>query len=258
MTQPVLYEKKGAKVFITFNRPEAMNSLTPEAFQLLVDYFMEAQNDEDIRVIILTGTGNKAFCSGADLKRTIPLISEEQLDLDMLNDAVLKNVPIWKPIIAAVNGYCLAGGTEILEATDIRIASEHAKFGLPEPKWSIMAAAGSLVRLVRQIPYCKAMEILLTGEQITAQQAEQIGLINKVVPEEELMNEVERYADIICQNGPLAVQNTKKAVIELLNYPLDEAFRRETTYAKDVFTSKDAKEGLRAFAEKRKPIFKGD
>lgn len=258
MTEQVLFIKKEAKAYITFNRPEAMNSITPEGFQLLSEYFQMAQADDEVRVIILSGTGNKAFCSGADLKRTIPLITEDNLDLDMLNEAVLKNVPVWKPIIAAVNGYCLAGGTEILEATDIRIASDHASFGLPETKWSIMAAAGSLARLVRQIPYCRAMEILLTGEPITAKEALQIGLINKVVPHEQLMSEAERYADIICQNGPLAVQNTKKAVIELLNLPLDEAFRKESSYARDVFTSSDAKEGIKAFAEKRKPIFKGE
>lgn len=257
MTKSILFEKRDSKAYITFNRPEAMNSISPDGFQLLVDYFKDAQNDEEIRVIILTGSGDKAFCAGADLKKTIPLISEGKMDIEQLNDAVLKNVPVWKPIIAAVNGYCLAGGTEILQATDIRIASEDAIFGLPETKWSIMAAAGSLVRLVRQIPYCKAMEILLTGEQITAQQAEQIGLINKVVPKESLMNEVERYAEIICENGPLSVQNTKRAVIELLNMPIEEAYRKETSYAKDVFTSSDAKEGFTAFAEKRKPHFKG-
>ncbi|MEK4759259.1 enoyl-CoA hydratase-related protein [Viridibacillus sp. FSL E2-0187] len=255
--EPVLFEKKGAKAYITFNRPEAMNSMTPEGFQLLAEYFKEAQADEDIRVIILTGAGDKAFCSGADLKKTIPLVSEGKLDFQLLNEAVLKNVPIWKPIIAAVNGYCLAGGTEILQATDIRIASDNAIFGLPEPKWSIMAAAGSLVRLARQIPYCQAMEILLTGEQLTAEKAEKIGLINKVVPKEELMNEVERYADIICQNGPLAIQNTKKAVIQLLNLPIEEAFEKEASYAKAVFESSDAKEGVTAFAEKREPQFKG-
>jgi enoyl-CoA hydratase len=257
VTKPVLFKKKGAKAYITFNRPEAMNSMTPDGFQLLAEYFKEAQADDGIRVIILSGSGDKAFCSGADLKKTIPLISEGKLDFELLNEAVLKNVPIWKPIIAAVNGYCLAGGTEILQATDIRIASENAIFGLPEPKWSIMAAAGSLVRLVRQIPYCQAMEILLTGEQITAEKAVKIGLINKVVPKEELMNEVERYADIICQNGPLAIQNTKKAVIQLLNLPIEEAFRKESSYAKAVFESADAKEGFTAFAEKREPEFKG-
>ena len=257
MEPPVLYRKEGYKAYITFNRPHALNAMTPEGFEMIGSYFLEAQNDNDIRVIILTGTGEKAFCSGADLKETIPLIMAGKVDPEKTDSAVLKNTPVWKPIIAAVNGYCLAGGMEILEATDIRIASEVARFGLPEPKWSIMAAAGSLVRLVRQIPYCRAMEILITGEQITAQEAKEIGLINKVVPKGNLMEEVERVADIICNNGPIAVQNTKKAVLRLLNLPMDLAFREEWRYSEEAFKSEDSREGIRAFAEKRTPNFIG-
>lgn len=258
MTQPVLYRKEGYKAYITFNRPEAMNSMTPEGFGMIGHYFLKAQDDSDVRVIILTGTGDKAFCSGADLKETIPLIMEGKIDPEKTDAAMLKNTPVWKPIISAVNGFCLAGGTEILQATDIRIACEEARFGLPEPKWSIMAAAGSLVRLVRQIPYCRAMEILLTGEQLSAQEAKEIGLINKVVPREKLMEEVERYADIICKNGPIAVQSTKKAVLRLMNLPMDLGFREEWSYSQAAFKSNDSKEGIRAFIEKRAPEFKGN
>lgn len=257
MERPVLYKKEGYKAYITFNRPEAMNAMTPEGFEMIGSYFLETQNDSDVRVIILTGTGDKAFCSGADLKVTIPLIMEGRVNPETTDSAMLKDVPVWKPIIAAVNGFCLAGGLEILEATDIRIAVEDAKFALPEPKWSIMAAAGSLVRLVRQIPYCRAMEILLTGEQITAQEAKEIGLINRVVPKGQLMEEVERIADIICQNGPIAVQNTKKAVLRLLNMPMDIGFREEWSYSRAAFKSEDAKEGIQAFREKRSPKFIG-
>ncbi|MFJ7726917.1 enoyl-CoA hydratase/isomerase family protein [Neobacillus sp. NPDC097160] len=257
MEPPVLYKKEGQKAYIIFNRPQAMNAMTPEGFEMIGSYFLKAQHDKDIRVIILTGTGEKAFCSGADLKETIPLIMEGKIDPEKTDSAVLKNTPVWKPIIAAVNGFCLAGGMEILEATDIRIAVEDARFGLPEPKWSIMAAAGSLVRLVRQIPYCRAMEILLTGEQITAQEAKEIGLINKVVPKDRLLVEVERTADIICSNGPIAVQSTKKAVLRLLNLPMDIAFREEWSYSEEAFKSEDSREGIRAFAEKRSPNFIG-
>jgi enoyl-CoA hydratase len=257
VSQVVLYRKEGHKAYITLNRPEAMNSMTPEGFEMIGNYFLKAQDDRDVRVIILTGTGDKAFCSGADLKETIPLIMEGKIDPEKTDAAMLKNTPVWKPIIAAVNGFCLAGGTEILQATDIRIACEEARFGLPEPKWSIMAAAGSLVRLVRQIPYCRAMEILLTGEQISAQEAKEIGLINKVVPREQLLEEVERIADIICKNGPIAVQSTKKAVLRLMNQPIDLAFREEWSYSQEAFQSSDAKEGIRAFAEKRSPKFEG-
>jgi enoyl-CoA hydratase len=257
MEPPVLYKKEENKAYITFNRPKALNAMTPEGFEMVGSYFLEAQHDDDIRVIILTGTGDKAFCSGADLKETIPLLLEGKLDQEKSESAMLKNVPVWKPIIAAVNGFCLAGGMEILEATDIRIATEEARFGLPEPKWSIMAAAGSLVRLVRQIPYCRAMEILLTGEQLTAQEAKEIGLINRVVAKEQLMDEVERVAEIICNNGPIAVQSTKKAVLRLLNLPMDLAFREEWSYSEEAFKSEDSREGIRAFIEKRSPNFIG-
>ncbi|WP_156289716.1 enoyl-CoA hydratase/isomerase family protein [Oceanobacillus salinisoli] len=256
MSDPVLYKKENNKAYITFNRPEQMNSMTPEGFKMLGDYFLKAQGDKDVRVIILSGYGDKAFCAGADLKETIPLVQAGKLDPETTNNAVLKDTPVWKPIIAAVHGFCLAGGTEILEATDIRVATKDAKFGLPEPKWSIMAAAGSLVRLVKQIPYCRAMEILLTGEQITAEEAKEIGLINKVVNDKEaLMKEVERYAEVICNNGPIAVQNTKKAVLRLMNLPMDIAFREEWNYSREAFESLDAKEGVQSFIEKRKPLF---
>jgi enoyl-CoA hydratase len=171
---------------------------------------------------------------------------------------MMKFKPITKPIIAAVNGHCLAGGNELLQATDIRIAAEHATFGLPEPKWSIMAAGGSLVRLVRQIPYCLAMEILLTGRQLSAEEAEKMGLINKVVPLENLMVEVDRYAELIIQNGPIAVQATKQAVISLQNFTLEEAFKMEWNFAQQALRSQDAKEGIMAFTEKRAPLFIGE
>jgi len=253
----VLYEKVSNKAYITLNRPEAMNAMPPSGFQQLAEAFNEAREDDEVRVIILTGAGEQAFCAGADLKETIPAITEGTMDPGLLDDVVLKHTPLWKPIIAAVNGHCLAGGMEILQATDIRIAAEHATFGLPEPKWSIMAAAGSLVRLVRQIPYCRAMEILLTGDSITAKEALDIGLINKVVPSSQLLAEAESYAEKICRNGPIAVQATKEAVVRLQSLPMELAFREEWNYANKAFMSEDAKEGLKAFAEKRAPLFVG-
>jgi enoyl-CoA hydratase len=261
MEKELLYEKRGNRGVITINRPQVFNALTPDGWGHLGDLFQEAENDQDIRVVIITGAGEKAFCSGADLKKTIPLLLGEERNDELetkINHAMMKFKPITKPIIAAVNGHCLAGGTELLQATDIRIAAENATFGLPEPKWSIMAAGGSLVRLVRQIPYCRAMEILLTGRQLSADEAEKMGLINKVVPFDDLWMEVERYAELIIQNGPIAVQATKQAVISLQSLPLDEAFKQEWNFAQGALKSRDAKEGIQAFGEKRTPQFVGE
>ena len=261
MDNELIYEKRGNRAVITINRPQVFNALTPDGWGHLGDLFQEAENDQDIRVVIITGAGEKAFCSGADLKKTIPLLlGEERNDVleTKINHAMMKFKPITKPIIAAVNGHCLAGGTELLQATDIRVAAENATFGLPEPKWSIMAAGGSLVRLVRQIPYCRAMEILLTGRQLSADEAEKMGLINKVVPFDDLWMEVERYAELIIQNGPIAVQATKQAVISLQNLPLEEAFKQEWNFAQGALKSRDAKEGIQAFGEKRAPQFVGE
>ncbi|WP_078427447.1 enoyl-CoA hydratase/isomerase family protein [Alkalihalobacterium alkalinitrilicum] len=260
MSNELMYEKKTDKAIITINRPEVYNCISPAGWKELGDMFQIAENDKDVRVVIITGAGDKAFCSGADLKKTIPLLLGNQRNDELegnINHAMMKFNPISKPIIAAINGVCLAGGTELLLATDIRLASDHAVFGLPEPNWSIMAAGGSLARLIRQIPYCLAMEVLITGRKLTALEAESMGLINKVVPREELMTEVEKYANLIISNGPIAVQATKSAVIELQNVPLNEAYEKEWEFSALAFRSDDALEGINAFKEKRKPKFQG-
>lgn len=261
MNNELIYEKRGNKAVITINRPEVLNSLTPDGWGLLGDLFQKAENDPEILVVVITGSGEKAFCSGADLKKTIPLLLGEQRNEELetkINHAMMKFNPIKKPIIAAVNGHCLAGGTELLQATDIRIAVEHATFGLPEPKWSIMAAGGSLVRLIRQIPYCCAMEILLTGRQLSAKEAEKMGLINKVVRSADLMRVVDQYAELIIRNGPIAVQSTKQAVHNLQNLTIEEAFKMEWDFTQPALSSQDAKEGIMAFREKRIPRFIGE
>jgi len=261
MNKELIYEVHDKKAMITINRPDVHNCLTADGWEELGDLFQKAERDKDVRVVILTGAGEKAFCTGADLKQTIPQLLGEERNHDLetkINHAMMKFNPISKPIIAAINGHCLAGGTELLQATDIRIASEQATFGLPEPKWSIMAAGGSLARLIRQIPYCLAMEILLTGRQLTAQEALQMCLINKVVPAKELITEAERYADLIIQNGPIAVQETKRAVVNLQNLPLSEAYKYEWDLANPAIKSADAMEGIQAFREKRMPHFNGN
>lgn len=257
MTKPVLYEKDSHIAYITLNRPDTMNAMTPEGFSMIGEAYKEAAQDEDVRVVILTGKGNQAFCAGADLKKTIPLLVNGQTDPERMDDAFLKHTKLWKPVIAAINGYCLAGGMELIQATDIRIAVEHATFGLPEPKWSIVPAAGSLARLIRQVPYSRAMEILLTGESITAEEALSMGFINKIVTPKQLMEEAEKYAHKIVKNGPIAVQTIKEAVIRLQSLPMELAFYEEWRYAQQVLLSKDVREGLQAFTEKREPVFQG-
>ncbi len=261
MNKELIYEKRNNKAIITINRPDVLNCLSPSGWKYLGDLFQAAENDPEIRVVIVTGKGDKAFCTGADLKVTIPQLLGEKRNPVLeknIDHAMMKFNPISKPIIAAINGHCLAGGTELLQATDIRIAADNATFGLPEPRWSIVAAGGSLARLVRQIPYCNAMEILLTGRQLTANEAQQMGLINKTVPLQDLMSEVVRYAELIIRNGPLAIQATKRAVISLRNLPLNEAYKEEWNFAEPAFRSADAKEGIKAFSEKRLPQYTGE
>jgi enoyl-CoA hydratase len=264
----LIYEKKNSIAYITLNRPEAQNAFDPETVVDIVNVWKDYRDDDSLRCAILTGTGNEVFSSGADLKRLIPLITgvrqpETEADKIVQKDpyltqkAFLRNFKIYKPIIAAINGTAIAGGFEILYSTDIRIAAEHARFGLQEAKWSIVPMMGSTVKLPRQIPYAKAMEIMLTGELFDAQEALRLGFINKVVPKGQVMKEAQRYANIIVKNGPLAIKAIKQGVLEGIGLPLKEGLAKELEYGLPVFLSEDAREGPRAFKEKREPQFKG-
>jgi len=219
--------------------------------------------------IVITGAGDKAFCAGADLGLMIPLMSgarepENEYDEAMLTDktllqtALLRDFEMYKPVIAAVNGFAVAGGMEILQATDIRVAVTSSEFGLAEVTRGIIPAGGSLVRLARQIPFCKAMEVLLVGDRMSADEALRIGLINEVVPADQLMDRVKQIGERIAENGPLAVAACKEAVIRTSGLPLQDAFAIENSIAGKVMRTKDAREGPLAFMEKRKPEFKGE
>ena len=264
----LLYEVREGIAYITFNRPEVHNAWDPETMVRLAEAWREVRRDDDVRVAIITGAGDKAFSVGADLAKLIPVLTgarqpEDEWDRRVLEDrsltrpAVLRGFPMYKPVIAAVNGFCLAGGTELLQGTDIRIAAEHASFGLSEAKRGLVPAGGSMVRLARQIPYCKAMEILLTGDRISAEEAYRIGLVNYVVPAGEVMPMAERFAQTLAENGPLAMQKIKEAVLRTSGVPLDDAYKIETECSEEVMRSEDAKEGPRAFIEKRKANFTG-
>jgi enoyl-CoA hydratase len=264
----VLYEKAGGIATITMNRPEVRNALNAEMLCRLADAWQDVSDDPAIRVAILTGAGEDAFCAGADLDRLVRMMQglrppETDFDRRIVEDytiiykGLLRNFELTKPLIAAVKGFCVAGGTEILQTTDIRVAAADARFAIAEVKWSLFPMGGSTVRLPRQIPYCKAMEVLLTGEQFSAAEALAMGLINKVVPAAQVMAEARRYAEVINGNGPLAVQAVKRSVLAGLGRPTVEALEKEMEIGIPVSMTEDAKEGTKAFKEKRKPIFQG-
>ncbi len=263
------FEKKGQQAWLTLNRPDNKNLMNGDMFVELVDAWAEIRRDDAIRVAIVTAAGDQDFCCGGDLGGLIPLWTgakqaetdvEKRLVADpMIADKVmLKDEPIYKPIIAAVNGRALGGGTELLQATDIRIAAEHATFALPEPKSGVVPGAGSMVRLTRQLPYAHAMKILLSGEPITAQEALAMGLVSEVVPTAELQARAEQLAENVCKQAPLALQAIKRTALDSHTLPWAEAFHLEMEQSAVVMMSKDAREGPRAFKEKRTPNFKGE
>ncbi len=250
----IRYEKSDRVAVITIDRPEAMNSLTKEMLGALDRAVADFNDDPDLWVAILTAAGDRAFCTGMDLKDAIPLLtSGDQLGYEDHTKRQFSDV--FKPIIAAINGHCIAGGMEMMAGTDLRVAAEHATFGLGEVRWGLVPAGGSHIRVPRQIPWAVAMELLLTGDPIDAHRAYEVGLVNRVVPAAELMDAAFELAERICRNGPLAVHTSKEIAVRALG--LESGFVLEKALAARVFASEDAKEGPRAFAEKRKPDFKG-
>ncbi len=248
------YEKRGKIAIMTINRPEAHNAFTAEMLRGMDSAFADFNDDDALWVAILTATGEKAFSSGMDLKEAIPMLqSGDELGYEDHTKRPFSDV--FKPIIGAVNGYCIAGGLEFLQGTDLRVAAEHATFGLGEVRWGIIPTGGSHIRLPRQIPWAIAMELLLTGKPIDAKRAYDIGLINKIVPADQLMPAALELAETICKNGPLAVRTAKEIAVRALG--LESGFVLEKALGARVMSSEDAKEGPRAFAEKRKPSYTG-
>jgi enoyl-CoA hydratase len=250
----ILYEKRDHIAVVTINRPEAMNSLTREMLGALDAVFAEFNGDDDLWVAILTGAGERAFSAGMDLKEAIPLITSGD-EMGYEDHTKRQFSDVFKPIIAAVNGHCIAGGMEMLQGTDLRISAEHATFGLGEVRWGIIPTGGSHIRLPRQIPWAVAMELLLTGQPIDARRAYEVGLINQVVPSSELMPSALQLAERICKNGPLAVRTAKEIAVRALAQ--EPGFVLEKDLGARVLSSEDAKEGPRAFVEKREPKFTG-
>jgi enoyl-CoA hydratase len=253
-----LVEQRGHTLIVTLNRPAARNALSSEMMRVMVDAWDRVDSDPEIRTCILTGAGGY-FCSGMDLKAATnkpPGDSFKDGSYDPSRiDALLKGRRLVKPAIAAVEGPAIAGGTEILQGTDIRVAGVSATFGISEARWSLYPMGGSAVRLTRQIPYTVACDLLLTGRHITAAEAKEIGLIGHVVPDGQALTKALEIAEVINNNGPLAVQGILKSIRETEGLNENDAFKIDTQIGIDVFLSDDAKEGPRAFAEKRAPKF---
>jgi enoyl-CoA hydratase len=261
MTQPhALVEQRAHTLVVTMNRPEVRNAISGEMMAILVEAWDRVDNDPEIRSCVLTGAGG-AFCAGADLKsmsRNSPADSYEKGTFDPGRiEGLLKGRRLTKPLIAAVEGAAIAGGTEILQATDLRVAGESARFGVSEARWGLFPMGGSAVRLPRQIPYTLAAEILLTGRHLSAAEAKEIGLIGSVVPDGTALDRALELAEMIAANGPLAVQAILRTIRDTEGMHEEEAFKLEAQYGLKVFQSADAKEGPQAFTEKRKPRFEG-
>lgn len=268
MSSPALLtEKIGHILVVTINRPKKKNAVNAEVLCGMSDAWRELDRNEDLRVCILTGAGG-TFCAGMDLgvisrrAQGLPPIDkfEERMNAEpgLIFDGWLKTYQPSKPLIAAVEGFALAGGTEILQGTDIRVAGESAQFGVTEVQRGLFPMAGSTVRLPRQIPHTIAMEMLLTGSAFSAKECKEFGLIGHVVPDGEALNKAMEIAERIAANGPLAVKAVLKSARESMGLTEKEAFEQvEGPIGQAVFQTEDAREGPMAFLEKRTPVFKG-
>jgi enoyl-CoA hydratase/carnithine racemase len=260
----IRFEREGPVAILTIDRPEVRNALDLEASEELARAWLRFRDDDELGVAILTGAGDRAFCAGADLRGMAEFYrslssterlrrSEEQPGLG----GITRNLRIDKPIVAAINGHCLAGGLELALACDLRVAAESATFGLPEVTRGIIPGAGGTQRLPRLIGPQRALDLILTGRRVDAREAERIGLVSRVVPLADLRRSAVELAQQIAENAPLAVRAAKAAVWRGLELPLEEGLRLEQLLAEPVRQSEDAREGPRAFLEKRKPNFRG-
>lgn len=255
----ILYARSGAVARITINRPESMNAFDLATARLMAERFGEFDRDPELRVAIVTGAGDRAFCAGADLKKMHGGSHAggiaELWDYER-QQRLGQRLQVTKPVIAAINGYCLAGGLELALGCDIRICSTTAEFGAPEVRWSILHGFGAM-RLPHTVSMSMAMEMLLTGERIDAKRAYEVGLVSRVVEPTQLLATAERMAEKICENGPIAIRITKDLAWRGLHAHPDDMLRYYAAVTALIHETEDAKEGPRAFSEKRKPQFKG-
>jgi crotonobetainyl-CoA hydratase len=252
-----LIEREGPLLWVTINRPAAMNALDPPAHRELAAAFDAFAADDDLRVAILTGAGERAFCAGSDLKARARANADDHPPTGFAG--LTHRFDLLKPVIAAVNGLALGGGVEIIAACDLAIAADHAEFALPEARVGLAAlGGGGLQRLARALPLKHAMDLMLTGRRISAAEAQRMGLINDVVPRAELKARARKLAETVLEGAPLALQASKQVMLRSLDMPdLETAMRAKYPAAERMLASDDAKEGQRAFAEKRKPSWRG-
>jgi enoyl-CoA hydratase/carnithine racemase len=250
------YKKEGKIAIFTINRPEAMNAMNMAGIRELNEAMTDFRDDPELWVGIITGAGEKAFCGGADIKDTLMFMKEHRQNQWAFPPSIMRGFELWKPLVAAINGMALGGGLEIALACDIRIASETARLGTPEVNLGLIPGWGGTQRAPRMVPWCKAAELLLMGRIIDAQEAYRIGLVNKVVPQAEVMPTAREWAQTLCQAAPLAVRAAKEAMVRGYEMTLEDGLKLENALVAYVMGTEDFTEGTTAFVEKRKPVYK--
>jgi E-phenylitaconyl-CoA hydratase len=267
----ILYEKKGKVAYITINRPEVLNAIDFETWDALTQAWKDVRDDKDVWAAVVSGAGDKAFSAGQDLKETLSTFYNEDEtkrrpieDLGMILPTKLQPVKApwimanWKPMIAAINGFAGGAGLEVALSCDLRIAAEGAKLGFPEVQRGLIPGAGGTQRIIRLVPFAKALELLMTGDFIDAAEALEIGLVNKVVPASELMAEAEKLANRICENGPLAVRAAKEVAYKGVEMSLNDGLVFELQTVLRVMSTRDSNEGVMSFVQKRDPEYKAE
>ncbi len=254
----VEFTREGRIAIFTINRPEAMGALNVEGMRQFTDALLAFRDDDDLWVGIITGTGEKVFSAGVDIKDYLPLVQKTAGKKWQRPTAIMRGLDIWKPLIAACNGLTIGGGLEISLACDMIVASEKARFGLPEVKVGLCPGGGGTQRLPRKIPWNLACEMIFTGKLIDAQEAYRIGLVNRIVPPDMLLPEAKKLARAVCEVAPLGVRTAKECMVRGIGVSLEEGLRIEDDLQTYIMSTRDFEEGLSAFREKRKPEYKGE